>query len=584
MKIVCDACQAKYSIADDKIQGKAFKIRCKKCGHIIVVKTGGEGAAASSAPAAASDKLKASSASAPAADQGAWHVVVDGEQVGPLTEAEVKDRLRQGQINSDTLVWKEGFADWSALSTVPELAAVLARITHHAVPKVASGEVARPSGSIRAVVAPAAAESDPFGAATVITPAGTADLFASAGAQSAVPATVAPAPSSPFLFGGGASQASEPIVVTKPTGNGAGSTHLTGQRNENSVLFSLSNLEALAVPSQSGGIRAPSSTANTEGSGLIDIRSMAAMTLNDSGSGEGRRSSDALPTFSTPQFSPVAPVLLPMSSSGPPKWVYPVLGLLAVGILVLGYGIYKVAAAPPPGLAPVVVVPPPAPVPPPVAQPAPGQPAAANPTPPPTGETAKAAAPEVKPSPEEKAADKGEKGKTASGKGDKGHRKGGETASGKGTGDSKKGGDTASASSSSTPQPTTGSSKTTGKGKGAKSLDDLLGEVGNKKGGDEGPKPAAASKPLISLTQSDIVSAMKNVQPKVQACANQFKVPGTAMASISIASGGKVNSATVTGKFAGTPTGSCVEAAAKSAKFPPCQSMTFPWPFTLSPR
>jgi hypothetical protein len=208
----------------------------------------------------------------------------------------------------------------------------------------------------------------------------------------------------------------------------------------------------------------------------------------------------------------------------------------------------------------------------------------ANPTPTPTGETAKAAAPEVAPTIGEKAADKSEKGKSVSGKGDKGRHKGGETASGKGTGDSKKGGDTASAGASSTPQPTTGSAKSTGKGKGAKSLDDLLGEVGNKKGGDEGPKPAAASKPLISLTQSDIVSAMKNVQPKVQACANQFKVPGTAMASISVASGGKVNSATVTGKFAGTPTGSCVEAAAKSAKFPPCQSMTFPWPFTLSPR
>ena len=53
---------------------------------------------------------------------------------------------------------------------------------------------------------------------------------------------------------------------------------------------------------------------------------------------------------------------------------------------------------------------------------------------------------------------------------------------------------------------------------------------------------------------------------------------------ISVASGGRVSSASVTGKFAGTPTGSCVETAAKSAKFPPCQGMTFPWPFTLSPR
>jgi len=583
MKIVCDACQAKYSIADDKIQGKAFKIRCKKCNHIIVVKTGGDSAAASSAalPAAFADKPKsgvapAPAAAAPAADQGGWHVVVDGEQVGPITEAEVKDRLRQGKINSDTLVWKEGFADWMQLSTVPELTAILARITRHPVAKPAAREPGRVSSSMRAVES-APVESDPFGAATVITPAGTADLFASA-SPSGVPAPVAPAPSSPFLFGGGAPQANEAVVIKNP-GNGAGTTQLTGQRNENSVLFSLSNLEALAMPSRSAGIRSPSGSSTTEGSGLIDIRSMAAMTLTDGGPGEFRRSTDALPTFSTPQFSPVAPVLLPMSTSGPPKWVYPVLGLLAVGILVLGYGIYKVLTAPPPGQPVVIVAPPP---PPPPQAPAATQPGAAVPTPAATAEAAKPAAPEVKPSAEEKPQDKGDKGKGDKGKGDKGRRKSSETTSSKGSGDTKKGSETATAPTSSGSD--TPTARPSGK-KGGKSLDDLLGEVGSKKGGGGEDKPAApAAAKLITLTQSDIVNAMKGVQPKVQACANQFKVPGTAMATIGVASGGRVNTASVTGKFAGTPTGSCVETAAKSAKFPPCQAMTFPWPFTLSPR
>ena len=583
MKIVCDACQAKYSIADDKIQGKAFKIRCKKCNHIIVVKTGGEGASASSgAPAGAvaekskSGAVAAPAAAAPVADQAAWHVVVDGEQVGPLTEAEVKDNLRQGKINSDTLVWKEGFADWMQLSTVPELTAILARITRHPVAKPAAREPGRVSNSMR-VAESAPVESDPFGAPTVITPAGTADLFASAAGQSAVPAPVAPAPSSPFLFGGGAPQPNEAVVIKNP-GNGAGTTQLTGQRNENSVLFSLSNLEALAMPSRSAGIRPPSGSSTTEGSGLIDIRSMAAMTLSDGGPGDFRRPTDALPTFSTPQFSPVAPVLLPMSTSGPPKWVYPVLGLLGIGILVLGYGIYKVLTAPPPGQ-PVVIVAPPPPPPPPAPAPAAAQPGVAVPAPTPGAEVAKPAAPEVKPTAEEKPQDKGDKGKGDKSKGDKGHRKSSETASSKGSGDSKKGSETASSPTvSDTP-----TAKPSGK-KSGKSLDDLLGEVGSKKGGGEDRPAAPAAVKLITLTQSDIVNAMKGVQPKVQACANQFKVPGTAMANIGVASGGKVNTASVTGKFAGTPTGSCVEVAAKSAKFPPCQSMTFPWPFTLSPR
>ena len=68
---------------------------------------------------------------------------------------------------------------------------------------------------------------------------------------------------------------------------------------------------------------------------------------------------------------------------------------------------------------------------------------------------------------------------------------------------------------------------------------------------------------------------------KVQACYNQFKVPGTAMVTVVIAKSGKVTSSTVTGKFAGTPTGTCVEAAVKTASFPPSDGFTTPYPFQL---
>ena len=52
MKIVCDNCATKYSIADEKVRGKVFKIRCKKCQHIIVVKgVEGEAAVDAAAPA-----------------------------------------------------------------------------------------------------------------------------------------------------------------------------------------------------------------------------------------------------------------------------------------------------------------------------------------------------------------------------------------------------------------------------------------------------------------------------------------------------------------------------------------------------
>src|SRR5258705_9275906 len=101
MKIVCDNCATKYSIADEKVRGKVFKIRCKKCSHIIVVR-GGDGAQAAQPAAGAQasadagfpgddQQTIAARDSAPpgmAPSDAVWHLVVDREQIGPLTPAE----------------------------------------------------------------------------------------------------------------------------------------------------------------------------------------------------------------------------------------------------------------------------------------------------------------------------------------------------------------------------------------------------------------------------------------------------------------------------------------------------------------
>jgi predicted Zn finger-like uncharacterized protein len=555
MKIVCDACQAKYSIADEKVQGKAFKIRCKKCNHIIVVRTGGERAAA----------VAAEPKPAPAEAQGTWYIVVEGEQVGPLAEPDIAARLVRGEITSDTLVWKEGFADWVKLSAVPELAQAPASQAAPAT-QPAAGLAAEPAparrdsarmrshGSAREAARTAGLSEDLF-SKPAASAGGSADLFASP-----VAAEAPAAASSPFAFGAAAAPAAEP--APRASGNGAGQSHLTGQRNENSVLFSLANLEALAVPSSSSSARAPSTASTTEGSGLIDIRSMAARTIGESGRGDSFGGSDALPTFSTPQFSPVAPVLLPMGSSGPPKWVYPVLVVLAIGIVALGFGIYRVVSAPPPASPPpaqIVLSPPAAPAPRAAAAPSPGVTAPA--------EAAKPGAIEEKP-----AEDKGTpERKKPSGKGGRTTAKGTIEAA-----PSAKGEKPAPQAAAPTAAPT--------KPKKGGSIDDLLDQVGtNKRGGGEAsqPKKPPTTAALPALSQSDIVSAMKAVQPRVKECYNQYKVPGIANVSISVSKGGRIASASVTGKFAGTPSGTCVEAAAKTARFPPCEAMSFPWPFQL---
>jgi predicted Zn finger-like uncharacterized protein len=51
MKVTCQSCQARYTIADEKVRGKVAKIRCKKCGTTILVDgTDGAGSSSSDGP------------------------------------------------------------------------------------------------------------------------------------------------------------------------------------------------------------------------------------------------------------------------------------------------------------------------------------------------------------------------------------------------------------------------------------------------------------------------------------------------------------------------------------------------------
>ena len=545
MKIICDSCGTKYSISDDKVRGKVFKIRCKKCSHIIVVR-GNEAAAEAAAPAV----------------EGGWHIVVDGEQVGPLPEADVRARIERGELKADTYTWREGFADWLKLSAVPEFSDLVggdsAPVTADpfaaaaAAPANGADRARKPSGARASLFggAAAAASSDVFAAPAASAPRGGGDLFAAASAA-AVPAETRWPASGPVASGH----------------DGGRVENLTGQRHENSVLFSLANLQSLAMtsPSKASAVPASMGAPAPEGSGLIDIRAMAASTLGgpaEAGGLGGGRSSDDLPAFGS--FSPAAPVLLPLQSGGAPKWIYPVVILMVGLVAVTIFFAYKLLTAKSP-LEPVQVV-------------------VQAPAPPPAAEPARPAAKEEgKPStiPDDKLPPRGD-GAEAKGEGKSEKSEKSEHHHGKGSSkekkvasadDSKKGGDSA---------PDTGEKKPA---KG--SIDDLLlGAVPKKSGAsksssDDDPSSRKAAEGAGPLAKNAVVAGMNAVKPKINDCYNQFKVPGMAMVNVVILKSGKVGSATVTGKFAGTPTGSCVEKAVKGASFPPSDGLTTPYPFNL---
>ena len=563
MKIVCDSCGTKYSIADEKVRGKVFKIRCKKCSHIIVVRGGETGGPEATA--------------APATD-GGWHLVIDGEQVGPIGDADVRTKIERGEVKGDTYTWKEGFADWVKLSAVPEFAALVAEDVG-GVP-ASGGELFPSSGAV--VASPA------NGAERARRASGAGrSLFGGGGASDVFAASASPARSGGGDLFGSAAAAPASDESRWPSSGAAAAGHdggrvesLTGQRHENSVLFSLSNLQSLAMPAAKPASTASASSSLTEGSGLIDIRQMAASTLGASSGGGspsfGGSSSgavDDLPAFGA--FSPAAPVLLPLSSSsGPPKWVYValVLGLAAVGGIALMA--YKVLTTKSPVLVEQVqqVAAPQEP-----AKPAPAGTAAA-----PGGKPSTIAEENLPPregSSEAKAGEKGEKAE----RGEHEHHHGGkggkeaksERKGGGGGGDEKKGGAAAVAASSEPAE------KKPPKG----SLDELIdGAVSSRHGGGGHPKVSDDDKPAASagpLAKGAVVAGMNSVKPKVAACYSEFKVQGMAMVNVVIGKSGKVTSATVTGKFAGTPTGACVEKAVKSASFPPSDGLQTPYPFQL---
>ena len=337
MKIVCDACQAKYSISDDKVQGKVFKIRCKKCSNIIVVR-GGAGAS-EPAPVAQEKDTRvydygydgAGGDQPPAADDAVWHLVINQDQVGPMTVAEVQQRFASGEIDGESFTWREGFADWLPLSQVDAFAGL-----------VQSGSTTTAGGGGAAAIGAMFGSGDDAGGTTRSDPG---DLFAAASSSSRA---THDDDDGGDLFG------SKPAAASSAAASSAASSKLRGERNENSVLFSLNNLAQLAsdkpaisTPSSqsSGGAGHATGAAGGEGSGLIDIRSMASAYMGGGGAAMGKPqtasaigSIDDLPVFGGGGFSEPAVLVPTVSRAGNNKMMYMMIAavsLLAVVAIIM---------------------------------------------------------------------------------------------------------------------------------------------------------------------------------------------------------------------------------------------------------
>lgn len=49
-----------------------------------------------------------------------WYYLQGGERLGPVTAGEINELVQEGRLVGASLVWKEGFAEWTSLGTLPE--------------------------------------------------------------------------------------------------------------------------------------------------------------------------------------------------------------------------------------------------------------------------------------------------------------------------------------------------------------------------------------------------------------------------------------------------------------------------------
>ena len=350
MKISCPACSAKYSIADDKVQDRLAKIRCRKCGATIVIDGKSMPPNVYTAAGEAADSADQSEGS------GTEYSVDFGEgDQRTMSAREIVAAYNSGRITGETYVWADGFSDWKPLSDVPELVEALNAATNVAAP---SPWDAKPAPSVPRTAARTAVRSTAGRSAT-------ADLFGGIHTAGSEDEVATSAPEQPP--GAGRS-----LLGSSPTAS-AGSN--SGGRNESSVLFSLSALTSAAQNTRpSTRPAAPAST--NDDSGLIDLKALTAAAMkSDASSGASGVAVQAMPTLGAmPPLGVTSPLGLgsplgnPSATStdygtGQQKSKAPLFigGGLAVGLIAIAAAIaLRPAPLPPPPAAPAVVAAPPA--------------------------------------------------------------------------------------------------------------------------------------------------------------------------------------------------------------------------------
>lgn len=97
------------------------------------------------------------------------------------------------------------------------------------------------------------------------------------------------------------------------------------------------------------------------------------------------------------------------------------------------------------------------------------------------------------------------------------------------------------------------------------------------------PMSRESTEPPFQLSVDDVRRVLKDVNPAVYKCYDSYGVPGRADVYLDVKGDGTIRTVEVRGELADTPTGKCVAAAVKQARFPPFKrdSMQIHYPYLL---
>jgi hypothetical protein len=358
---------------------------------------------------------------------------------------------------------------------------------------------------------------------------------------------------------------------------------MTGQRNENSVLFSLSNLQQLAsrgggstAESASPGLSQPQASAGArggpqaagEGSGLIDIRALAKSTTPGTKTAPSPSVDDLLAIGTGTGGTLGAPLLgpAPLETSEGNRWLW--IGGAAIAVIaIVGAGVgVGMALGGSEDDALEIAAPVPAPV---AAEPSPSAKETAEPSEAPVEPEQEAAVVDIEPEEPVAAATLEEPEAT----------KATERAAPR---------KRSSSSSSQRRERTTSAPREEAPPKRkSNNLDALMDEV---VGGSSSPSKPQQTRSTSSSSDSslpdapsrdDVKTALQGVSGAVKACGGDAGGTATVNVTFSGKTGRATGAKVTSGPFKGTPVGSCIESAVKRARVPrfkqPSFKVTFPY-------